>query len=136
KLSGDVTHPANALPSGNLKFDSADISTAAALSLAEATGAATANIHLTADGEKQNLDITTNAKNIKINQNHITSADIALIISDLFGVPVIDGDAAASDILIDTFGLDSFDLTANATGAKTDFKASTKLKIGTLATAS
>lgn len=135
-LSGDVTHTAKGLLSGNLKLDAADISTAAALFLAEATGAATANIHLTADGEKQNLDVTANAKNIKINQNHITSADIALKISDLFGVPVIDGDAAASDILIDTFGLDSFDLTANATGAKTDFKASTKLKIGTLATAS
>ncbi len=47
----------------------------------------------------------------------------------------MDGNAAARDILVGTFGIDSFDAKANATGSKTDFTANTKLKIGTVASA-
>ncbi len=50
-------------------------------------------------------------------------------------MPVVDGNAAARDIMVGTFGIDSFDAKANATGSKTDFTANTKLKIGTVASA-
>lgn len=134
-LSGNVTQTAKGLLTGALKLDAPDISTAAALALAEATGAANADITLDANDGRQNASITANAKDIKVNGNHITSADIALTAKDLFGVPVVDGNAAARDIMVGTFGIDSFDAEANATGSKTDFTANTKLKIGTVASA-
>ncbi|MBR7650871.1 translocation/assembly module TamB [Brucella oryzae] len=134
-LSGNVTQTAKGLLTGALKLDAPDISTAAALALAEATGAANADITLDANDGRQNASITANAKDIKVNGNHITSADIALTAKDLFGVPVVDGNAAARDIMVGTFGIDSFDAKANATGSKTDFTANTKLKIGTVASA-
>ncbi|MBV2142226.1 translocation/assembly module TamB [Falsochrobactrum sp. TDYN1] len=135
-LSGDVTQTAKGLLTGKLKLDAPDISTAAALFLAEATGAAHADITLSAEGEKQNATVSANARDVKVNDNHIASADIALTANDLFGVPVVDGNAAARDIMAGTFGIESFDAKANATGSKTDFTANTKLKIGTLANAS
>jgi len=134
-LSGNVTQSAKGLFTGALKLDAPDISTAAALALAEATGAANADITLDASDGRQNASVTANAKGIKVNGNRITSADIALTARDLFGVPVVDGNAAARDILVGTFGIDSFDAKANATGSKTDFTANTKLKIGTVASA-
>ncbi|MFK0683884.1 translocation/assembly module TamB domain-containing protein [Ochrobactrum sp. BD67] len=134
-LSGNVTQSAKGLFTGALKLDAPDISTAAALALAQATGAANADITLDASDGRQNASVTANAKGIKVNGNHITSADIALTARDLFGVPVVDGNAAARDILVGTFGIDSFDAKANATGSKTDFTANTKLKIGTVASA-
>ncbi|MGO1162092.1 translocation/assembly module TamB domain-containing protein [Brucella pseudogrignonensis] len=135
-LSGNITQSAKGLLAGQLKVDAPDISTAAALFLADATGSANANITLDATGERQNASINAKANDLKINGNHITSADIALTAQDLFGVPVVDGTASARDILVGTFGIDNFDAKANATGKKTDFTASTKLKIGTLANAS
>ncbi|WP_419190675.1 translocation/assembly module TamB domain-containing protein [Brucella tritici] len=134
-LSGNVTQTAKGLLTGALKLDAPDISTAAALALAEATGAANADITLDANDGRQNASITANAKDIKVNGNRITSADIALTAKDLFGVPVVDGNAATRDIMVGTFGIDSFDAKANATGSKTDFTANTQLKIGTVASA-
>lgn len=135
-LSGNITQSAKGLLAGQLKVDAPDISTAAALFLADATGSANADIALDANGERQNASVNAKANDLKINGNHITSADIALTAQDLFGVPVVDGTASARDILVGTFGIDNFDAKANATGTKTDFTASTKLKIGTLANAS
>ena len=135
-VSGDVTQNAKGLLAGQLMVDAPDISTAAALFLADATGSANADITLDANGERQNATVNAKANGLKINGNHIASADIAASAQDLFGVPVVDGTASARDILVGTFGIDSFDAKANATGTKTDFTASTKLKIGTLANAS
>jgi translocation and assembly module TamB len=134
-LSGNVTQTAKGLLNGALKLDAPDISTAAALFLAEATGAANADIALQADGERQNATVSADARGVKVNGNHIASATIALTAQDLFGVPVVDGNAAARDIMVGTFGIDTFDAKANATGTKTDFSANTKLKIGTVANA-
>ncbi|MBC2884123.1 translocation/assembly module TamB [Ochrobactrum sp. CM-21-5] len=135
-LSGNVTQTARGLLNGVINLDAPDISTAAALFLAEATGAATADITFAAEGEQQNATVAAKAKGIKVNGNHIASADIAFTASDLFGIPVIDGNAAARDLMVGTLGIDSFDATASATGSKTDFTANTKLKIGTVANAS
>ncbi|MCV9906338.1 translocation/assembly module TamB [Brucella sp. HL-2] len=134
-LSGNFTQNAKGLLAGQLNVDAPDISTAAALFLVDATGAANADITLDANGERQNATVNAKASGLKINGNHIASADIALTAQDLFGVPVVDGAAGARDILVGTFGIDNFDAKANATGTKTDFTASTKLKIGTVANA-
>ena len=135
-VSGNITQNAKGLLAGQLNINAPDISTAAALFLADATGSANADIALDANGERQNAVVNAKANGLKINGNHIASADIALTAQDLFGVPVVDGTASARDILVGTFGIDNFNAKANATGTKTDFTASTKLKIGTIANAS
>lgn len=135
-VSGNITQNAKGLLAGQLNVDAPDISTAAALFLADATGSANADITLDSNGERQNATVNAKANGLKVNGNHIASADIALTAQDLFGVPVVDGTASARDILVGTFGIDNFDAKANATGTKTDFTASTKLKIGTTANAS
>ncbi len=135
-LTGNVTQTAKGLIDGTLKLDAPDISTAAALFLAEATGRADADIVLNHDGAKQNATVKASARGIKVNNNHIALADIDLKAQDLFGVPVVDGNAAARDIMVGTFGIDTFAAKASATGSKTDFTADTKLKIGTVASAS
>lgn len=135
RLSGNVTQTPKGLIDGTLKLDAPDISTAAALFLAEATGRADADIVLGHDGGKQNATVKASARGVKVNGNHIALADIDLKAQDLFGVPVVDGNAAARDIMVGTFGIDTFAAKANATGSKTDFTADTKLKIGTVASA-
>lgn len=135
-ISGNIMQNAKGLLAGQLNVDAPDISTAAALFLADASGSANADITLDTNGERQNAIVNAKANGVKINGSHIASADIALAAQDLFGVPVVDGTASLRDILLGTVGIDNFDAKANATGTKTDFTASTKLKIGTLANAS
>ena len=134
-LSGDITQDAKGLLTGKLLLNAPDVSTAAALALAKATGAANADITLDAKDGLQNAVVNATVKDLKVNGNHITSAEAALTAQDLFGVPVVNGTASARDILLGTLGIDSFSAKANATGSKTDFTASTRLTMGTSANA-
>ncbi len=134
-LSGAVTQTAKGLFNGKLALDAPDISTAAALFLAEATGAAKADITLSADDGRQGATVDASAKNVKVNGNRIASADVAVTARDLLGVPVVDGSASVRGVAAGSVGIDSFDAKAKATGSKTDFTANTKLSIGTVADA-
>lgn len=134
-LTGNVTQTAKGLFIGNLRIDAPDISTAAALALTEAKGSVQADVKLDAADNRQSAVVNATAKNVKLNGNHIAAADIALTAEDLLGVPVVNGTASARDIMAGTFGIDTVNAKANATGSRTDFTASTKLKIGTVASA-
>lgn len=134
-VSGDVTQTAKGLFNGKLVVDAPDVSTAAALFLVNATGGASANIDLSVDGDRQNARVDAQIKNLKAEGNHIAAADIALTAQDLLGIPVVNGTASASNIIVGTLGIDTFAAKADANGSKTNFSANTKLKIGTLASA-
>ncbi|MCK1975398.1 hypothetical protein LNK20_22195, partial [Bacillus safensis] len=77
-------------------LDARDISTAAALALAEATGAANADITLDASDGRQNASVTANANCIKVNANRNTSAEIPLTAREQYGLPVGARNAAES----------------------------------------
>lgn len=121
------------LMTGQIIIDAPDISTIGTLLLAQASGALNGEIKLSDTDGQQNADVNLKAKALKFNDAHIASADIALAAKDLFGVPVVDGAAQAQQLKIGTVEVDSFNAKADAQGSKTNFTASTKLAIGTVA---
>ncbi|MGN6584277.1 MAG: translocation/assembly module TamB domain-containing protein, partial [Rhizobiaceae bacterium] len=133
-VTGNITETKQGLFDGKLSLASTDISTAAALALAEAGGSANAEIVLSIADEKQNADITAEAKNLTVNKNRIGSADIKAKIADLFGVPAIDGHVKASDLFVGGIDVDTLNANASTSGGKrTDFSANAALKNGTRA---
>lgn len=135
EVHGNVTQTAKGLFEGQLQVDAPDVSTAAALFLVEAAGSVKAEIGLDHNGESQNAVVNATVKSLKANGNRIDAADIAMKAQDLLGVPVVDGQATARNIKIGDFGIDTLDAQANAQGSKTQFNATTKLSIGTVANA-
>lgn len=129
-VTGNLTQTKAGQFDGKLALASTDISTAAALFLVEASGAANADIALSVADGKQNADIAAQAKDLAVNKNRIGSADIKAKIADLFGVPAVDGQVKASDLFVS--GIDIADLNAKATtsGKKTGFSADAALKNG------
>jgi translocation and assembly module TamB len=132
-LTGNITETKQGLFDGKLSLASTDISTAAALVLAEASGSANADITLSVANEKQNAAITAEAKNLTVNKNRIGSADIKAKIADLFGVPAIDGEVKASDLFVGGIDVDTLDAHAATSGKATNFSANAALKNGTKA---
>jgi translocation and assembly module TamB len=132
RLSGAVTRMVEAgLMTGRLDLVSSDVSLAAALMLAEASGALNAAIELAPQGDKQGVGITAKANALSVNDIAIGRADISAGISDLFGVPVVDGTVTAGNIVAG--GLVVNTLTAKATqrGETTQFDAQAALATGT-----
>jgi len=132
-VTGNITETKQGLFDGKLSLASTDISTAAALALAEAGGSANAEIVLSIADEKQNADITAEAKNLTVNKNRLGSADIKAKIADLFGVPAIDGHVKASDLFVGGIDVDTLNANASTSGKRTDFSANAALKNGTRA---
>ncbi|MGH7002814.1 MAG: translocation/assembly module TamB domain-containing protein, partial [Alphaproteobacteria bacterium] len=130
RLRGDVTQDKKGLLKGNLTLASADLSTAAALFLVEATGKADATIGLDHDGEKQNVDIKGQIDGLKANAIVVGKADLAVAAQDIFNVPSANGSVTATDIAAG--GIDVATLGAQATqeGKATNFKMDAALKNG------
>jgi translocation and assembly module TamB len=134
RISGGVTQTKEGLYQGKLSLDATDISTAAALALMDATGAAKADISLDHDGGQQNANINATIRNLKLDENRIGAADVAASVRDLFGVPAGNGTITARDMTIAGQAVDSLDAKATQAGSKTDFAANAKLKNGTTGT--
>ncbi len=131
RLSGDLDIAENNLLGGRLKVDAPDVSTAAALFLAKATGAIHADIELNHDHDRQNAVIKADIRNLNIEGNQVGQAAIDAKLADLFHVPVVDGTVKAQTIRAGALEINSVDATAQANGSKTVFQAATDLKIGT-----
>ena len=132
-VTGNVTETKQGLFNGKLSLASTDISTAAALFLAEASGSANADISLSIADEKQNAGITARASKLAINKNRIDSAEITARVADLFHVPAVDGQVKASGLFVGGVDIDTLDADAKTTGKRTDFSANAALKNGTKA---
>lgn len=132
-VTGALTRTKEGRFDGRLKLASTDISTAAALFLVEAAGAANADIALNVSGEKQDATIAATAHGLALGANRIGAADIKADIEDLFGVPAVSGAVKASNLVLG--GIEVATLAANAakTGESTDFTADAALKNGTRA---
>ena len=130
RATGGVVQNREGLLEGNLTVEAADISTAAALFLAEASGAVNADIQLAHADGKQNLEASGDIRGLRIEANSIGSADFQAAIEDLFGVPLVNGSIDARDL--SAGGIDVATLQANATrsGETTDFSANATLDNG------
>ncbi|MEO5806387.1 translocation/assembly module TamB domain-containing protein [Devosia sp.] len=133
RLTGSLTRSAAGLTDGALKLASPDISVAAALLLQRAKGALNADINLDSADGKQNAGIRADASGVVFNDIQVGSADVSATLSDLLGVPVINGSATAQKV--SAAGIDIAGLTAKATqtGTTTAFDAQANLANGAVA---
>ncbi|EKF20910.1 translocation/assembly module TamB domain-containing protein [Nitratireductor pacificus] len=132
--SGDVTQGTNGLLAGRLDVDAADISTAAALLLREATGAADASVVLEPVDGKQRVEIDATLRALRIDDTTLSSGRIEAAIDDLFGVPAISGLVEAEGVAAGQLKITRLDARADQTGETTAFTAEAVLEQGTTLT--
>jgi translocation and assembly module TamB len=134
-LTGAVTQTPSGLFEGALELRAADISTAAALLLVEASGAVNADLRLANDGVEQQASLSGSMRDLVYAENSVSEATFQAQIANLFGVPVIDGSIEGSDIT--AAGIEISRLTAAATrsGEDTAFDVSATLDNGAVAAA-
>ena len=130
RATGGVVQNRDGLLEGNLTVEAADISTAAALFLAEASGSINADIQLAHADGRQNAEASGDVRNLRVETNSIGSADFQAAIEDLFGVPLVNGTIDARDL--SAGGIDVATLRADATrsGETTEFSANATLDNG------
>jgi Uncharacterized protein conserved in bacteria len=132
RVSGNVTRMTETgLLQGRLDVAATDVTLAAALLLTEASGAVNAAIELTPQDGGQGAGITANAADLRINDIRIGRADISAGLADLFGVPVINGTATASNVMAGGVTVNSIEARASQSGETTSFDAQAALATGT-----
>ncbi|MDB5562879.1 MAG: gramicidin biosynthesis grst protein, partial [Hyphomicrobiales bacterium] len=130
-ITGDLTQRKDGLYEGQLKLAASDVTTAAALVLVKATGAANADIALNVAGGKQNASISATVRNFNAADVTVGAADIQASLADLFGVPVVDGSATGSNISAASVDVATLTAKATRTGQTTAFAAMASLKTNT-----
>jgi len=130
-LTGDVSRDDKGLMQGRLRLDASDISTAAAIALVEASGAANADITLTPQNGTQAVTVTAAARQVKLGDIRIASADLKAGIADLFGVPMVNGNASATDVVAGGVTLKTLAAEAKWDGQATNFESTAALASGT-----
>ena len=130
-ITGDITQALPAgLYQGQLKLVSADISTAAALLLMEASGSVNAELALTQDGSQQNATMSARLMGVTVDTTKIGQADIQASVADLFNVPMVSGSAQASAVSVAGIDISSLKATASHKETTTDFSANAELGNG------
>lgn len=131
RMTGGVTQNADSLLTGNLAVDAADISTAAALFLTEASGSIKADIVLEPRENEQHATVNGSIRELELDAVSLKSADIQASAADLFGIPAIKGSLTAEGL--DAAGIEVSRLSADATsdGNNTAFNTTAALANGT-----
>ncbi|RUT34412.1 translocation/assembly module TamB [Arsenicitalea aurantiaca] len=129
-LTGDVTQRQDGLLEGRLALEAANISTAAALLLTEASGAVNAAITLSVVEGQQLAEASGTARSLVVNDIRVGAADFEAVIADLFGVPMIDGAVNGSSIRIAGVDIATLRATASRRGEETAFDAQAALANG------
>lgn len=119
------------LVNGDISLVSPDISVAAALVLLDAQGAVNADITLAPVEGKQGATLRGDVRNLVANDVRIGAADISADISDLFGVPAIEGSANATDVSAAGVDIETLSARASQSGDTTTFDAQAALATGT-----
>lgn len=119
------------LLTGRLDVVAPDVSLAAALLLAEASGGLNAALVLSpADGVQQ-VGLTANATNLKVNDIAVGRAEISATAVDIFGVPALNGTVAASNVTAAGTTVKTLYAKASQSGNTTSFDAQADLGTGT-----
>ncbi len=133
RITGDVTQNREGLFDGKLSLRSTDVSTAAALLLIDARGAAEADIALSIQDAVQKADVTATISGLEMETVRVGKADIQAAIVDLFNVPVVNGNVKASDVLAGGIDVSMLQATAVQSSNTTGFVADALLKNGATA---
>ncbi|WP_333782882.1 hypothetical protein [Nitratireductor aquibiodomus] len=116
---------------GRISIDAADVSTAAALFLREATGSVKADLSLSQVDERQIADVNATIRDLEIEQTRVSSATVAATVEDLFGVPAVVGSINAQDISTGGVDIARLEATARQNEGATDFEGTALLDQGT-----
>ena len=130
RLRGAVAQGNDGLLTGDLALDAADISTAAALFLVEAAGAVEATIALQPVEGRQQATASADLRSIRFGQAQVGSATLQARVEDLFGVPVVDGEVRASDVVAGGIDVTTLNATARSSDGVTAFGADATLANG------
>lgn len=128
QLAGSLVQDAAGLIDGDLAVAAPDISTAAALFLAQASGAVDATIALSHAEGRQNANVTATARSLRVNDNRLGQADIRLTVADLFNVPAIDGTINGERIVAGGVEVTTLAASAQSTNGATRFEANATLE--------
>ena len=130
-ISGDLVQSVpNGLYQGQLKLDAPDISTAAALLLMQASGSLDADVVLKAEESRQDATVSANVRSLVVDTTRVGQAQIQASVADLFNVPMIDGTANASDVVVAGIEIARLNATAAQKESTTNFTGDAKLKNG------
>lgn len=136
RATGALTRGPIGLIDGELAINAADISTAAALALVEASGAVNATVSLSSTPEgTQDAAATANVRTFRMGDTRLDNADVEATIRDLFNVPAVDGNVRAQGLLAGGVAVSTLNATAQSTGGETRFTAEAALENNTQARA-
>lgn len=130
RVTGALAQNADGLIDGTLRVDAADISTIAALFLAQAAGSLEADVALSHAQGTQVANVKASARNLRIDENRLDRAEIEAAVADLFGVPAIDGRFQAQGLTVGGIAVTTLDATAQTDGDATRFTADARLDNG------
>lgn len=130
-LTGNLAQDKAGLLTANLDLEGNDVSTAAALLLTKASGAAKATINLAPVNGEQNASVTGTVRNLVVGDARIATADIKAELADLFGVPQVDGRVTGSGISAAGVDVAQLDARASRNGETTNFDGKASLANGT-----
>ena len=130
-VRGAVEQAATGLFDGQLTVEAADISTAAALFLTDASGAIQATVELARDGERQSATASGSVRGLRVGETALGEAVFDVTAADLFGVPAIDGRINGTALRAGGVDVTRFEATAGATDRQTAFTADATLANGT-----
>ncbi|QQR37307.1 translocation/assembly module TamB domain-containing protein [Devosia oryziradicis] len=132
RITGGVTRVTlTGLLDGGLTVVSPDVSVPAALALIDASGSVNADVTLAPVDGKQGVTLRADMRDLVANDIRVGAADINASVVDLFGVPVVDGGASASDVSAAGVDIERLSATATQTGDTTAFDAQASLATGT-----
>ncbi len=131
ELTGTLTQDAKGLLSGSFTLDASDITRAAALFMTEAKGAATAFIALMPADGVQAATVSARLKDITLGETRIGSAALDARITDLFGVPAINGTLDGAKIVMSGITVSRMVARASQRDTTTSFSADASLDNGT-----
>lgn len=131
RLSGNLTKGEDGLFNGRLHLDSADISTLAALAFTQGRGAARIDAVLEAKSGRQNAAIDADIKALALADTRIDALQMRAALSDLFGVPQLDGVLDGSVIHLGGYDVRSVHVTSRLQQNASHFVAETVLENGT-----
>lgn len=132
RLTGNINRSVETgLLDGRLDVASSDISLAAALLLAEASGSLNAAVTLTPEDGTQSGAVTASAANLRFNDIAVGEAQITATLADIFGVPAINGTATAKAVTAGGVTVNLLNATASQSGDTTNFTAQAALATGT-----
>ncbi len=133
-LTGDVAKDGTAPATGTLRLDAPDIAPLAALALAEATGAVSADITLSAADVGQGVDLSAQARDIVFGGTRVGQLDAKATVADALGLPLVNGTLDAGNLVVGGIEIASLGAKATQSDQTTmQFSAQSRLAIGTLA---